>query len=85
MLIDMDPDIARIFQSSTHVSVAKGTSSALMKPNAKRRRSKWQIKEEEKLAQQREKEIGDKLAAYEALAQANQELSEQLENSNAMY
>ena len=76
MLIDMDPSIAQIFQNSTHVSVAKGTSSSLMKPNAKRRRSKWQIKEEEKLARQREKEISEKMASYDALAQANHDLSE---------
>ena len=68
MLIEMDPAIAQIFKNSSHVSVSKGTSSALMKANAKRRRSKQQIKEEEKQAEQRQNEINQKLAAYEALS-----------------
>ena len=42
--------------------VLKGTSHNLMKPGAKRRRSKLEIKEEKQLEAQRKYEIADKLA-----------------------
>lgn len=42
--INMDPEIARIFQASTQVSTTNGTSCFLMKPSAKKRRSKAEIK-----------------------------------------
>ena len=45
MMIDMDPDIAQIFAQSTSVSLQKGKSSSLMKPTAKRRRTKQEIKD----------------------------------------
>ena len=38
--INMDPDIAKIFHASTQVSTTHGTSCFLMKPSAKKRRSK---------------------------------------------
>ena len=42
--ISMDPEIARVYQASTQVSTTKGTSCHLMKPSAKKRRSKAEIK-----------------------------------------
>ena len=41
--INMDPEIARIFQASTQVSTTHGTSCHLMKTNAKRRRTKAEV------------------------------------------
>ena len=38
--IEMDPTIAAIFKQSTSVSISKGISSYLLKPNAKRRRTR---------------------------------------------
>ena len=37
--IEMDPTIAAIFKQSTSVSISKGISSYLLKPDAKRRRT----------------------------------------------
>ena len=40
MMIDLDPEIAQIFQASQSVSVCKGNSAHLMKATAVRRRTK---------------------------------------------
>ena len=40
--IEMDPTVAAIFKQSTSVSTSKGISVHLLKPNAKRRRTKQQ-------------------------------------------
>ena len=40
----MDPEIASIFQASIQVSTTNGTSCFLMKPSAKKRRSKAEMK-----------------------------------------
>ena len=40
MMIDLDPEIAAIFQASQSVSVSKGNSAHLMKATASRRRTK---------------------------------------------
>ena len=42
-LINMDPEIARVFRQSTQVSTTNGTSCHLMKSSAKRRRTKAEI------------------------------------------
>ena len=41
--INMDPEIARIFQASTQVSTTHGSTCHLMKPGAKRRRTKAEV------------------------------------------
>jgi hypothetical protein len=45
MMINMDPEIAKIFTQSTSVSLQKGVSSNLMKVGSKRRRTKLEIEE----------------------------------------
>ena len=45
MLVELDSEIAQIFQQSTSVSVSKGNSAMLMKMSAKRRRTKQEIME----------------------------------------
>ena len=47
---------------SFFLAVLKGTSHNLMKPGAKRRRSKLEMKEEKQMEAQRKYEIADKLA-----------------------
>ncbi len=54
MMINMDPEIAKIFTQSTSVSLQKGVSSNLMKVGSKRRRTKLEI-EEQKLSEEQEK------------------------------
>ena len=44
--IEMDPTIAAIFKQSTSVSISKGISSYLLKPDAKRRRTRAQREED---------------------------------------
>ena len=44
-IIEMDPMILAVFNASTHVSNAKGASQHMMKPTAKRRRTKAMIEE----------------------------------------
>ena len=46
MLIELDPEVAKIFHQSQSVSVSKGNSAHLMKISAKRRRTKQEILEE---------------------------------------
>ena len=56
-------------QLLTHIFyiVLKGNSSHLMKPGAKRRRSKAQIAEEKKQAELKEAEIAAKLAQFDQI------------------
>lgn len=48
LFIEMDPEIANIYNQSKAVSTSQGSSFNLMKASAKRRRSKKQIEEEKK-------------------------------------
>ena len=51
----------------------KGISGHLMKASSKRRRTKQQIKEEQKLEEMKQREIAKKLAAFDELeAKASQ-------------
>ena len=67
MMIDMDPEIAKIFQESTAVSTSKGNSSFLMKASSKRRRTKQEIDEDKAREKLKEQEIDDKLNELERL------------------
>ena len=51
MFIELDPEIAEMFNQSSAVSTSHGSSFNLMKASAKRRRSKKQI-EKEKLEEE---------------------------------
>ena len=46
MIVSLDPEIAKIFNQSTAVSVSKGNSAHLMKFSAKRRRTKQEIQDQ---------------------------------------
>ena len=48
LYIEMDPEIAEIYNESKAVSTSQGSSFNLMKASAKRRRSKKQIEEEKR-------------------------------------
>ena len=65
--IAMDPTIAAIFKSSTSVSVSKGISNYLLKPNAKRRRTKEQVRQDKAKADAKAKEIENKLSMVESM------------------
>ena len=67
MMIDLDPAIAKIFQESSSVSVAKGNSSFLMKQSAKRRRTKLEILEDKAREDQKERDLQTKLEELENL------------------
>ena len=64
MYIEMDPEIAAIYEKSKAVSTNQGSSFNLMKASAKRRRSKKQIEEEAKQEELRKAEIDKKLAEH---------------------
>ena len=78
LMIDLDPAIAKIFQESTSVSVAKGNSSFLMKQSAKRRRTKLEVLEDKARQDQKEKELNEKLEQLEELKQKMQEMQQQV-------
>ena len=61
MLVELDPEIAQIFQQSTSVSVSKGNSAMLMKMSAKRRRTKQEIIEEKRREMEKQADIEFKL------------------------
>ena len=63
------------FQASNHVSVAKGTSSNLMKASAKRRRSRKEIEEEKKNSEFERTEIARKMARLDELEQAHEDMA----------
>ena len=64
LYIEMDPEIAAIYNKSKAVSTNQGSSFNLMKASAKRRRSKKQIEEEAKQEALQKAEIDKKLAEH---------------------
>ena len=84
MNIDMDPEIAEIYRASTAVSVTKGNSHNLMKMTAKRRRSKQQIKEENRLEVIRKQEIADKLIKLAAMEEQLRQQQPRVNNYELM-
>ena len=66
-MIQMDPQIARIFHQSTAISVSKGKASHLMKASASRRKSRAQIQEERLQEQQKEAQIAARNAELQRL------------------
>ena len=65
--IEMDPTIAAIFKQSTSVSTSKGISVHLLKPNAKRRRTKQQRIDDKDKADAQAKMIENKLAMVDSM------------------
>ena len=63
----------------------KGNSSHLMKPGSKRRRSKAQIADEKKAAEQKEQEIAAKLAQFDYMQAKMAEMQQSLDNANVMH
>ena len=57
LYIEMDPEIANVYNKSKAVSTVQGSSYNLMKVSAKRRRSKKQIEEEKKQEEVHQAEI----------------------------
>ena len=51
------------------IIVSNGTSSHLLKPNAKRRRTKAQVKEDKLQAAKKQLEIEGKIASYDLMQQ----------------
>ena len=74
----VDPTIAKIFQESSSVSVAKGNSSFLMKANAKRRRTKLEILEDKAREDQKERDLQTKLEELENLKQKMQQIESRM-------
>ena len=69
LYIEMDPEIAEIYNNSHAVSTTNGSSFNLMKASAKRRRSKKQIEEEKKQEELKKAEIDRKLTEHANMAQ----------------
>ena len=67
MNIQMDPEIAAIFRSSTAVSTNNGRSFNMMRITAQRRRGKAQIREEKLREQEQLQETERKLKELEDL------------------
>ena len=65
LTIQMDPEIAAIYNKSKAVSTNNGVSYNLLKATAKRRRTKKQIEEEKKQEELRQKQIEEKLAQFD--------------------
>jgi len=78
MMIDLDPAIAKIFQESSSVSVAKGNSSFLMKQSAKRRRTKLEILEDKAREDQKERDLQTKLEELENLKLKMQQIESRM-------
>ena len=56
-----------------------------MKPGSKRRRSKAQIADEKKAAEQKEQEIAAKLAQFDYMQAKMAEMQQSLDNANVMH
>jgi len=83
LFIEMDPEIAEIYNNSKAVSTQQGSSFNLMKASAKRRRSKRQIEEEKKEEERLQGEIAEKLAKYEEMQKDRDDYDEMRKNYNA--
>ena len=57
----------------------------MMKASAKRRRSKAQILEDKSAALKKEREISEKLAAWEKMERDNHEMRESLEKAQVLH
>ena len=57
LFIELDEEVAEVFNQSTAVSTSNGSSFQLMKASAKRRRSKKQIKAEKEQEERQQREI----------------------------
>ena len=63
-MIELDPEIAAIYQRSTAVSTLYGNSHNLMKIGSKRRRTRKEIKEEKLKEEVKQAEIAVKLREH---------------------
>ena len=69
LYIEMDAEIADIYNKSKAVSTSQGSSFNLMKQSSKRRRSKKQIEEEKKQEELRRLDVEQKLQQFDAMQQ----------------
>ena len=69
LFIEMDAEIAAVYNNSKAVSTNQGSSFNLMKASAKRRRSKKQIEEEKKQEELRQAEVDAKLQQFDDMQQ----------------
>ena len=67
LYIEMDAEIAAVYNNSKAVSTNQGSSFNLMKASAKRRRSKKQIEEEKKQEELHKREVDQKLAEFDSM------------------
>ena len=67
MYIELDPEIAKVFQASKAVSTNNGRSYHMMKPSSKPRRSKQEIKEAKLLEEAQQLETELKLKKYDEM------------------
>ena len=87
LYIELDPEIAAVFNSSKAVSTSQGSSFNLLKASAKRRRSKKLIEEEKLQEELKQAQIQEKLEKYDkmnALMPQAIEAGEKLATYNAM-
>ena len=83
-MIEMDPEIAAIYQKSKAISTSNGKMYQLFKESAKPRRTKAEIKEA-KLQEAAEKlEIEQKLKRYEEMQQELERQENQIQNQQRM-
>ena len=71
--IQMDPEIAAIFNSSNAIAVNKGVSNNLMKAGSKRRRTKTEIEREKLEGELKRREIEESMQQF---GQMQQEISQ---------
>ena len=69
LYIELDPEVAAIFNKSQAVSTSQGSSFNLMKASAKRRRSKKQIEEEKLQEELHQREVERKMQAFDEMQQ----------------
>ena len=70
LYIELDPEIAQVFNDSNAVSTQQGSSYNLMKASAKRRRSKKQIEKEQLEEERRNALIDEKIARFDEMEAA---------------
>ena len=80
-MIELDPEIAEIYQRSRAVSTLNGNSHNLMKAGSKRRRTRKEIKEEKLKEEVKKAEIEVKLREHAAYEQRVAQLQAQVDNT----
>ena len=67
MYVELDPEIAKVFQQSKAVSTNNGRSYHMMKSSAKPRRTKQEIEEAKLLEEAKKLEVELKMKRYDEM------------------